>query len=233
VQSRKDVHVTPSTPEESLGIDDRAQLAAMRVDYGQRLLNEADLARDWHTQFGEWLAEAVAAALPEPNAMVLATADPAGRPSARTVLLKGFDERGLVFFTQLRSRKGAELAANPFASLVLLWLPMRRQVVVCGRVEQIDRAETEAYFGTRPRESQLGAWASPQSHVIPGRAVLDRAFADTASRFPDAVPVPEHWGGFRVLPDTVEFWQGRTGRLHDRLRYRRDAGGWAVERLGP
>lgn len=210
-------------------------VAAMRTDYGQAELSETSLAADWVGQFGRWLAEAVAARLTEPNAMVLATADAKGVPSGRTVLLKAYDARGFVFFTNYESRKGQELATNPVASLVFPWYPLRRQVVVTGTVGQVTRAETEAYFATRPRDSQLGAWASPQSQPVPDRAALDDAWQAAAGRFPDGepIPAPPHWGGLRVRPDTVEFWQGRTGRLHDRLVYRRAADGWTVERLAP
>lgn len=204
-----------------------------RPDYGDRPLSEADLAGEWSAQFAAWLSDAARAGLPEPNAMVLATATTTGRPSARTVLLKAYDEGGFTFFTNYLSRKGTELADNPYASLLFPWIALHRQVVVCGGVQRVGREETDAYFATRPRESQLGAWASPQSSVVPDRAALDRALADAAARFDDAVPAPPHWGGFRVVPDTVEFWQGRTGRLHDRLRFRREATGWVVERLAP
>jgi pyridoxamine 5'-phosphate oxidase len=214
---------------------DRPDLATMRRDYGEAELSEESLTPDWTAQFATWLGEAVAAELPEPNAMVVASADPGSRPSARTVLLKAYDERGLVFYTNYESRKGMELAANPYASLVFPWIPIRRQVVVCGHVEQVTREETAAYWASRPRESQWGAWASPQSSRVPDRAALDREWRSAAERFPEGtpVPVPPHWGGFRVVPETVEFWQGRTGRLHDRLRYRRIEGGWTVERLAP
>ncbi|MEV4479642.1 pyridoxamine 5'-phosphate oxidase [Micromonospora coxensis] len=209
----------------------------MRNEYAADLgLSETDLAADWHTQFDRWFADAVAAGLPEPNAMVVGTADAAGRPSGRTVLLKGYDPEGFVFYTNHASRKGAEIAANPWASLVFPWFPMQRQVVVTGRVEQVDRAETEAYFASRPRGSQLGAWASTQSRVIPDRAALDAAYEEAAARFADVgqIPAPPHWGGLRVRPETVEFWQGRASRLHDRLRFRRaDHGDWVVERLAP
>lgn len=216
-------------------IADTPEPAAMRRDYGGgKTLSSDDLAADWWIQFDRWFADAVDAGLPEPNAMIVATADPDGRPSARTVLLKGYDERGLVFYTNYESRKGVELAANPYASLVFPWFPMRRQVVVCGSVSRVTRADTEAYWATRPRESQLGAWASPQSQVVPDRDALDRIYEEAERRFPEQAPAPEHWGGLRVAPHTVEFWQGRTGRLHDRLRYRRtDEGVWIIERLAP
>jgi pyridoxamine 5'-phosphate oxidase len=166
--------------------------------------------------------------------MIVATADRDGRPSARTVLLKGYDARGFVFYTNYASRKGTEAAANPYASLVFPWFPMQRQVLVAGPVEKVSRSETEAYFATRPRGSQLGAWASPQSQVLADRAAVEAGLAEAVARFGDGpVPAPPHWGGLRVVPDTVEFWQGRSSRLHDRLRYRREAGGFVVERLAP
>jgi pyridoxamine 5'-phosphate oxidase len=208
--------------------------AAMRREYSASAdLSERDLAADWVSQFSRWFADAVAAGLPEPNAMVLATAGAEGRPSVRTVLLKGYDERGFTFYTNYESRKGRELAANPYASVVFPWIAMHRQVVVCGPVSPVDRAETEAYFATRPRGSQLGAWASPQSTVIAGRGLLDDALEEVARRFPDRVPPPPHWGGFRLAPESVEYWQGHADRLHDRLRYRRTESGWLVERLAP
>jgi pyridoxamine 5'-phosphate oxidase len=166
--------------------------------------------------------------------MVLATATPDGVPSARSVLLKSFDEAGFVFFTNYDSRKGHELAANPRASLVFPWYAVRRQVVVCGSVERVERARTEEYFASRPRGARLGAWASRQSEVLADRAELEAAWARADHRWPgEAVPVPEHWGGFRVIPETVEFWQGRSSRLHDRLRFRHSDAGWVVERLSP
>ncbi len=215
---------------------DTPPTAGMRHEYAAESgLIEADLADDWHTQFDIWFAEAVAAGLPEPNAMVVGTADAAGRPSARTVLLKGYDPEGFVFFTNYRSRKGAEALTNPYASLVFPWFPMHRQVVVAGSVEPVDRAETEAYFASRPRGSRLGAWASAQSSVLPDRAALDDAYRAAAERFADVdpIPAPEHWGGLRVRPESVEFWQGRASRLHDRLRFRSTGSGWVVERLAP
>ena len=210
--------------------------AGMRRDYTEwPPLMENALATTWTGQFAAWFADATAAGLPEPNAMILATADSAARPSARTVLLKGYDEDGFVFFTNYESRKGTELAVNPYASLVFPWFPVQRQVLVTGPVERVSRAETEEYFASRPRGSRLGAWASPQSTVLPGPEALDEGLAAAAERFGDGpVPAPPHWGGFRVRPETVEFWQGRSSRLHDRLRFRRGtAGDWVVERLAP
>jgi pyridoxamine 5'-phosphate oxidase len=207
----------------------------MRRDYTERgALLETDLAADWTSQFAAWFDDAVAYGLPEPNAMIVATADRDAHPSARTVLLKGYDAAGFVFFTNYTSRKGAEATANPYASLVFPWFAMQRQVLVAGPVEKVTRAETEAYFASRPRGSQLGAWASPQSQVLPDRAAVEAGLAEVTARFgDDEIPAPPHWGGFRVTPETVEFWQGRTSRLHDRLRYRREAGGFVVERLAP
>ncbi|MFC7529534.1 pyridoxamine 5'-phosphate oxidase [Actinoplanes sp. GCM10030250] len=212
-----------------------ASPAGMRRDYTERgPLLESALAGDWAAQFAGWFAEATAFGLPEPNAMIVATADEGARPSARTVLLKGYDQRGFVFFTNYESRKGVELGANPYASLVFPWFPMQRQVIVAGQVERVSRAETEDYFASRPRGSQLGAWASPQSRVLDGRAAVEAGLAAATERFADgAVPAPPHWGGFRVVPETVEFWQGQSSRLHDRLRFRRSPSGWVVERLAP
>lgn len=213
----------------------RDRLRDMRRSYESAGLAEADLAPDWAGQLDRWMADAVAADLVEPNWMVLATADPSGRPSARCVLLKGYDDRGLVLFTNYSSRKGREAAANPYASLVIPWVPLQRQVVVAGSVQRTSEAESDDYFAVRPRGSRLGAVASPQSQVVASRAVLDEALARAAERYPEgtAVPRPAHWGGLRVLPETVEFWQGRRDRLHDRLRYRRTPDGWVVERLAP
>jgi pyridoxamine 5'-phosphate oxidase len=212
---------------------DTPDLSTMRGEYVAEGLLEGDLAEDWPTQFGRWLAEAVAAGLTEPNAMVLATADAAGRPSARTVLLKGYDVRGFVFFTNYESRKGLELTGNPHGSLVFPWYQLHRQVLVSGPVERTSRAETEDYFAIRPRGAQLGAWASAQSQPIPDRAALEQAWEAAAQRFPADVPAPPHWGGYRLAPTSVEFWQGRVSRLHDRLRYRLAGDGWVIERLSP
>ena len=218
-------NVTASSPD----------LPQMRQEYQSEVLTEGDLAEDWPTQFGRWLAEAGAAGLADPNALVLATADADadGRPSARTVLLKGYDVRGFVFFTNYESRKGQELAANPQASLVFPWYPLHRQVIVTGPVERTSRAETEDYFAIRPRGAQLGAWASAQSQPIPDRAALEQAWAAAEQRFPGEVPAPPHWGGYRLAPTSVEFWQGQISRLHDRLRYRLSGQSWIVERLSP
>ena len=213
-----------------------ADPAGMRRDYTEREgLLEAAMAADWTTQFVSWFADAATYGLPEPNAMIVATADRRGRPSARTVLLKGVDLRGFVFFTNYTSRKGTDALTNPYASLVFPWFPIQRQVLVAGAVEKVSRAETEAYFATRPRGSQLGAWASPQSQVVPDRAAVDAGLAAVTERFAgETVPAPPHWGGLRVIPETVEFWQGRSNRLHDRLRYRRTATAtWIMERLAP
>ncbi|MDP9101585.1 MAG: pyridoxamine 5'-phosphate oxidase [Actinomycetota bacterium] len=197
-------------------------------------LSEADLADTWTGQLERWLAEAVAAGLAEPNAVTLATADGTGTPSARTVLLKDFDERGLVVFTNLGSRKGQDLVVNPQAALVLPWPALARQVVAQGPVEQVSREESAAYFASRPRGSQVGAWTSRQSTVIASRTELEERRARVEQRFAGQdVPLPPFWGGFRVVPVTVEFWQGRPDRLHDRLRFRRGPHGWLVERLAP
>ncbi|HEU5005587.1 MAG TPA: pyridoxamine 5'-phosphate oxidase [Jatrophihabitantaceae bacterium] len=212
--------------------------AAMRREYLRGQLDESTVPATWLPLFQLWFDDATAL-LPaaEVNAMQVATVNADGRPSVRTVLLKAFDKRGVVFFTNYDSAKGSDLAARPYAAAVLAWVPLERQVRISGPAERIDRAETEAYFATRPRGAQLGAWASPQSQVVASRAELDRAARDIADRFAGQdVPPPEHWGGIRIVPETVEFWQGRPDRLHDRMRYRADesaVSGWTLERLAP
>jgi pyridoxamine 5'-phosphate oxidase len=210
-------------------------LAAMRVAYARAGLDEVSAAADPLEQFARWLQDAIDAGLPEPNAMVVATATEDGVPNARTLLLKGVEAGGFAFFTNLGSRKGAELAANPRAALVFPWHALSRQVRVTGPVSALDRAEAADYFASRPRESQLGAWASPQSTVIGSRDDLDARLAEVTARWPEGVevPLPDFWGGYRVAPEEVEFWVGREGRLHDRLRYRRGPAGWLIERLAP
>src|SRR5258706_5899614 len=208
-------------------------IAELRQEYRFKSLDENDVAADPLQQFQRWFEEALNAQLPEPNAMTLATATRDGRPSARIVLLKGADQRGFVFFTNYRSRKGREIEDNPQASLTFLWIELERQVRIEGRVEKVPRAESEQYFAGRPLPSRIGALASPQSEVLPERAWLEARFVEAQQRFGDNVPCPEHWGGYRVVPEVVEFWQGRVSRLHDRLVYRREGDGWRVERLGP
>jgi len=209
-------------------------LAALRKDYALSSLSEADVDPDPIRQFDRWFADALTAQVLEPNAMTLATATRDGVPSARIVLLKGVDARGFVFFTDYRSRKGAELSENPLAALTFLWKEIERQVRIAGAVSRVSSAESESYYRSRPLGSRLGAWASHQSAVIPSRADLEQRLHEVTERFAAGdVPLPAHWGGFRVVPDEIEFWQGRTNRLHDRLRYRRDESGWALERLSP
>jgi pyridoxamine 5'-phosphate oxidase len=204
-----------------------------RKSYERDALEEADAAVDPLRQFGAWMDEAFAAKVPEPNAMTLATVGAGGRPSTRIVLIKGFDARGIVWFTNYDSRKGHELAANPFAALQFHWVELERVVRIEGRVERVDDAESDAYFASRPLDSRIGAWASPQSQVIPSRGVLVANAAKYAAKFLMNPPRPPHWGGFRLQPDNWEFWQGRKSRLHDRLHYRLDGGAWTRERLAP
>ena len=206
----------------------------MREEYSREALAEADVDADPVVQFGRWFEQATQAGLLEPSAMALATAAPDGRPSARMVLLRGFDRRGFCFYTNYESRKAAELAANPRAALVFWWDALERQVRIEGRVEPTSRAESEAYFASRPPGSQLSAAASPQSRVIGSRAVLERRVAELATGHQEGeLPLPDFWGGFRLVHEVVEFWQGRPNRLHDRLRYRRAGDGWKIERLAP
>ncbi|MEU0566744.1 pyridoxamine 5'-phosphate oxidase [Nonomuraea sp. NPDC005983] len=208
-------------------------LAGLRRTYEGEPLLESDLAADPITQFTRWFQDALESGLSEPNAMVLATASAGGRPSARTVLLKGYDERGFVFYTNYESRKGRDLAENGRASLLFPWHPIRRQVRVEGLVTRLPHEESAAYFASRPYGSRIGAWASRQSAIVRSREELDARYAELAERWPEDPPVPDFWGGYRVVPSEVEFWQGQLDRMHDRLRYRRAHPGWIVERLAP
>nr|WP_233552617.1 pyridoxamine 5'-phosphate oxidase [Jiangella rhizosphaerae] len=208
-------------------------LPRMRRRYTAGRLLERDLAPDPLDEFRAWLHDAVTMGITEPNAMILGTVGPDGQPSSRSVLLKGIDDGAFVFFTNTGSRKATEIAGNPRVSLCFPWIAMERQVLVCGTASTVSRAATLAYWRTRPRESQIGAWASRQSAVIATREELEAAAAEVAERYPGEVPLPEFWSGYRVEPETVEFWQGGIARLHDRLRYRRAAEKWVVERLAP
>ena len=212
-------------------ITDPSQL---RVDYKRAALSERDAASDPFELFTRWFDEAVAAAIPEPNAMTLATVDAAGRPAARIVLMKGIDARGVVFHTNYDSRKGHDLAGNPRAALLFFWVGLERQVRIDGTAERVSAEESDAYFAARPRGSQISAWASPQSASVADRAWLEARFAECEARFASgAVPRPPNWGGVRVVPDRFEFWQGRASRLHDRLVWSRQGDRWTIGRLAP
>ena len=208
-------------------------LASLRKSYERAELSEDASHADPVRQFTQWFDEARRSAVPEPNAMTLATVGSDLRPSTRVVLIKEFDARGIVWYTNYDSRKGCELAGNPFAALQFHWVELERVVRIEGRVEQVDAAESDAYYASRPLDSRIGAWASPQSQVIESRTVLVSAAAQYGARFLLNPPRPPHWGGFRLVPDRWEFWQGRKSRLHDRLRYRWDGGAWVRERLAP
>ena len=215
-------------------VPDHQRLAAMRRSYERGGLTESDLAPTWSAMLERWLDDAVAGGVREPNAMVVATADAAGRPSLRTVLLKGLDADGLTFFTNYESDKGHELATNPVASILFPWIDLQRQVRLTGAVHRLDPTASDTYFASRPYGSQIGALASPQSHVVADRAALEAARDALQARYPESVPRPESWGGYVMTPDAVEFWQGRPDRLHDRLRYRQsDDRVWITERLAP
>lgn len=213
-----------------------SSIADLRQNYTLAGLSEADVAADPIKQFQVWFKQALEANLLEPNAMTLATATPDGKPTARIVLLKGVNERGFVFYTNYESQKGQQLIANPYAALVFLWDKLERQVRIEGKVEQLQPEESEAYFHSRPRASQLGAWASDQSRVISDRQVLEQKLTDLKTQYPEdtTIPLPPHWGGFRVVPNRIEFWQGRPNRLHDRLVYDLQTdGNWQIQRLAP
>ena len=217
----------------------KTSVADLRQDYTKAGLHEADAAADPFEQFSLWFDQALEADVAEPNAMTLATATAEGKPSARVVLLKGFDQRGFAFYTNYQSRKGQELAANPWAALVFWWEPLERQVRIEGHTERIEAEESDQYFGRRPRGSRLGAWASPQSQPIASRETLERSLEEIKTQYSDRmdVPRPAHWGGYRLRPTVFEFWQGRPSRLHDRLRYRLQGEApdvrWHLERIAP
>ena len=220
----------PQVPQPS-----QPSLADLRKEYMRRGLSESDLDPNPIRQFQMWMSDALAAPIAEPTAMTVASVGADGRPSARMVLLKGVSAAGFDFFTNYESRKGRELTTSPWAALVLYWAELERQVRIEGRVERLTAEESDTYYHSRPEGSQLGAWASAQSQVIPGRATLERQLAEVEARYAgQPIPRPPHWGGLRVVPDAIEFWQGRPSRLHDRLRYRLlDDGRWQIERLSP
>ena len=209
------------------------RLDELRKEYTRETLDEGDVDPDPFMQFGKWMEEAIKARALEPTAMTLSTIDARGRPSGRIVLLKGADPRGFVFFTNYESRKGKDLAAHPVAGLTFLWKELERQVRIDGRVEKVGEAESQAYYDTRPLGSRIGAWASPQSQAIRDRHWLERRWDELGRQYGEKPPRPPHWGGYRVLPDHFEFWQGRASRLHDRITYDRQGNAWTISRLAP
>lgn len=214
-------------------LSEKEKLQDLREQYSKKSLLKSNVSSDPIKQFSKWFDEALNSRIPEPNAMSLATASKDCRPSVRIVLLKGFDERGFVFFTNYKSKKGKELADNPYASLLFFWNKLERQVRIDGKIQMISEDETKEYFDTRPYKSRIGAWASPQSSVIEGRTILAKNFVKYLIKFRDKVPVPPYWGGYKVIPNAIEFWQGRPNRLHDRIKYSKQKSGWKIERLAP
>ena len=213
--------------------DPPPDLAQIRRDYELKTLDESQVDRDPMKQFGVWMVEAIHAQVPEPTAMTLSTVDAKGRPSGRIVLLKGVDPRGFVFFTNYQSRKGREMAANPQAALTFMWKELERQVRIEGRIEQVTPEESTTYYETRPLGARIGAWASPQSEVIDNRGWLEKRWEALSAEHGESPKRPPHWGGYRVLPDYLEFWQGRRSRLHDRIVYKREGQAWKLARLAP
>ncbi len=213
---------------------EKINLVAIRTEYKKGTLDEKDVDKNPFVQFDRWFKEAVKSEIPEVNAMAIATANKQGRPSARTVLLKQFDEKGFVFFTNYESAKAKDIAENPQAALLFFWEPLERQIRIVGTVEKVTVAESFEYFRSRPIDSQLGAWASQQSSVISARALLEKAFGEMLEKFKNGeIPLPPFWGGLRIIPDEFEFWQGRTSRLHDRISYKNNNGVWSINRLSP
>lgn len=214
---------------------DKDMVAQLREDYTKASLDEKDVAPNPFQQFAHWFDEALKSSLPEPNAFTLATVDEQGLPDARVVLLKGYDSAGFVFYTNYNSKKGQDLNNRPYANMTFLWLELQRQVRIRGRVEQVTYAESEEYFRSRPRASQMGALASNQSELVNSRAELEEAFRAVELQFEheSVIPMPQHWGGYRIIPDEIEFWQGRSSRMHDRVRYRLHGSQWLIERLWP
>ncbi len=208
-------------------------IANLRQEYTRETLDETSVDRDPMRQFDAWLAEALEGQVPEPTAMTLSSVDAAGRPTARIMLLKAAEPGGFVFYTNYGSRKGRQLASNPNAALTFFWKELERQVRIEGRVEKVSAADSDAYYAVRPLGSRIGAWASPQSEVIEGREALEARWAELGKTYGENPPRPPHWGGFRVVPDYLEFWQGRHSRLHDRIAYTRESGAWRIQRLAP